>query len=346
MKYLEQLAKDVDELLKCPICLDQIKQPKSLPCQHSFCLDPCLENMKKRESANLYTIECPLCRKKARFPNVQAIKKLPDNLYLKNLLESRKNAQKQMEKESPLYMTIRIVTEDQFHGHQGNDLYDPTEITYQEFRVRKHDSLRDVINLLSEKFGKNPEQLRLWPVIHRSYQALRPTFIDYDFDILKHVFEVADRCDPFTIFLEITSPWFVQTSLPPFDKLKDVLLFFKYYDPAEEKIIYMGHMYIKITAKLSSVIPTLISRAKLPFGTILDFYEEIRPNFLEKIEDLEKTLEDDLEELMDGDIIVFEKATNEGIYRLPSCKNYFLMQHGKFVLPCSCSMSPKKENNA
>ena len=86
------------------------------------------------------------------------------------------------------------------------------EITYQEFRVRKHDSLRDVINLLSEKFGKNPEQLRLWPVIHRSYQALRPTFIDYDFDILKHVFEVADRCDSFTIYLEITSPWFASNA--------------------------------------------------------------------------------------------------------------------------------------
>ena len=326
MAHLEQLAKDVDELLKCPICLDQIKQPKSLPCQHSFCLDPCLKNMKKRyQSANLYTIECPLCRKKAKFPNVQTIKKLPDSLYLKNLLESRKNAQKQMEKESPLYMTIRIVTEDQFHGHQGNDLYDPNEITYQEFRVRKHDSLIDIINLLSEKFGKNPEQLRLWPMIHRTNQTLRPTLIDYDSDILKHVFEVADRFDPFTILLEITSPWFVtvQTSLPPFDKLKDVLLFFKYYDPAEEKIIYMGHMYIKITAKLSSLVPTLISRAKLPLGTILDFYEEIRPNFLEKIEDLEKSLEYGLEDLMDGDIIVFQKATDRGIYRLPSCKNYF-----------------------
>ena len=57
---------------------------------------------------------------------------------------------------------------------------------------------------------------------------------------------------------------------------------------------------------------TLISRAKLPLGTIIDFYEEIRPNFLEKIEDLEKSLEYGLEELMDGDIIVFQKATDGG----------------------------------
>ena len=139
MAYLEQLAKDVDKLLECPICLEQIKQPKSLPCQHSFCFDPCIKKMAKWENG-LYTIVCALCRKNAYV--AEALNKLPDNLDLKNLLESRKNAQNQMEMESPLYMTIRIVYEDQFHGHQGYDLYDPNAITYQEFRVKKQDSLR------------------------------------------------------------------------------------------------------------------------------------------------------------------------------------------------------------
>ena len=87
-----------------------------------------------------------------------------------------------------------------------------------------------------------------------------------------------------------------------------MLIFFKYYDPAEEKIIYMGHMIIAITLSCSRFVPDLISRAKLPPGTPLSLYEERQPNYLEKIENLEKPLELSLE-LMDGDIIVFQKAT-------------------------------------
>lgn len=82
-------------------------------------------------------------------------------------------------------------------------------------------------------------------------------------------------------------------------------------------------MYVGITAKMSSVVPDLVQRASLPAGTPLAIYEEIRPNYLEKVDDLEKPLEHVLEELMDGDIIVFQKATADGNYRLPTCHDYF-----------------------
>jgi len=149
---------------------------------------------------------------------------------------------------------------------------------------------------------------------HRTNQTLRPTLVDHDTDITKPVFEVADNTNPWTIFLEIGTPE-VSGPLPAFDKLQDVMLFFKYYDPAKEKIYYMGHMYVGITAKMSSVVPDLVQRASLPAGTPLAIYEEIRPNYLEKVDDLEKPLEHVLEELMDGDIIVFQKATADGNYR-------------------------------
>ena len=62
-------------------------------------------------------------------------------------------------------------------------------------------------------------------------------------------------------------------------------------------------------------------------GTNLLLYEEIKPNMLEKIEDLDKPLEHVLEELMDGDIIVFQKdlGSQERMqqYRLPTAREYF-----------------------
>ena len=39
-------AKAIEELLKCTICLEQFKNPKMLPCQHTFC-GYCLQNLVK-----------------------------------------------------------------------------------------------------------------------------------------------------------------------------------------------------------------------------------------------------------------------------------------------------------
>ena len=37
-------AKAIEELLECTICLEQFKNPKMLPCQHTFC-ENCLQNL-------------------------------------------------------------------------------------------------------------------------------------------------------------------------------------------------------------------------------------------------------------------------------------------------------------
>ncbi|OWF54248.1 tripartite motif-containing protein 2-like isoform X3 [Mizuhopecten yessoensis] len=53
-------------LLECPICLEQLRQPKSLPCLHSFCLE-CLGSYITKElsgkMASVSSFSCPVCRK-------------------------------------------------------------------------------------------------------------------------------------------------------------------------------------------------------------------------------------------------------------------------------------------
>merc|ERR1719203_1972090 len=140
-------------------------------------------------------------------------------------------------------------------------------------------------------------------------------------DLTKPIFEVAESFNPWTVFLEISKR--KNLALPTFDKDRDAMLFFKYYEPEKEKVYYMGHMRVGITTKLSDIVPDLVKRANLPAGTTLAIYEEIKPNMLEKVEDLDKPLEHVLEELMDGDILVFQKKTAEANYRLPTCRDYF-----------------------
>ena len=117
-----------------------------------------------------------------------------------------------------------------------------------------------------------------------------------------------------TVFLEMGGPASFRADgrLEPFDKDQDVMLFFKYYDPRRERIHCAGHMYVPITAKLSSCLAELRRRASLPPDAELSLFEEIKPNMLEKIEEHDKPLEHVLEELMDGDIIVYQRDVKSG----------------------------------
>ena len=50
-----------DQLLTCCICLDRYRNPKLLPCQHSYCMEPCMEGLvdyvKRQASRTVRTID-------------------------------------------------------------------------------------------------------------------------------------------------------------------------------------------------------------------------------------------------------------------------------------------------
>jgi len=115
-------------------------------------------------------------------------------------------------------------------------------------------------------FCKKKVKCIIW-FISPILQTLRPTLVDLEADLDRPIVDVADTVSPWTVFLEMSNPETPDVGLPNFDKDSDVMLFFKYYDPAKEKIYYMGHMYVSITSKVSNMIPELARRANLPANT-------------------------------------------------------------------------------
>ena len=88
------------------------------------------------------------------------------------------------------------------------------------------------------------------------------------------------------------------------------------------------NLYLAITTKLNTVVPKLCELASIPLDSQLMLWEEIKPNMLERIEDVGQPLEHILEELMDGDIIVFQGHN----YELPTARDYFRDLFYKVVL--------------
>lgn len=87
---------------------------------------------------------------------------------------------------------------------------------------------------------------------------------------------------------------------------------------------FIEYLYILLIINFAEeLIPILNERAGFPPDTELALYEEIKPNLVEKIDNLTEPLEKVLEELMDGDIIVFQKEGDNEMYELPTCREYF-----------------------
>ncbi|KAH6943427.1 hypothetical protein HPB50_021659 [Hyalomma asiaticum] len=221
-------------------------------------------------------------------------------------------------------MGVQVLTEDNFTGHQGNDLYDPEKATYRNFKVKKLATLRELLELVAEQMGYPLQGIRPWAITYRSNQTFRPAAIDLDADMNKTVIDLSENLNPWTLFMETIAPDQNIDRLPDFDKETDVLLFFKMYDPRLKQIAYCGHVYMPIVAKAKELLPLLNKRAGFPADTELVLYEEVKPNIVDRIEDLELPLEKVLEELMDGDIIVFQRLDlNVEEYELPTVKDYF-----------------------
>ena len=77
-------AKDVVKMatdnLSCPVCYQLFKNPKYLPCHHSYC-EQCLEKMQVQSK-----IICPKCRKKTIVPP-GGVKDLDNNFFINRLVD-------------------------------------------------------------------------------------------------------------------------------------------------------------------------------------------------------------------------------------------------------------------
>ncbi|RWS24472.1 ubiquitin carboxyl-terminal hydrolase 7-like protein, partial [Leptotrombidium deliense] len=251
---------------------------------------------------------------------------IPEQLVERLQEEKRQEALRRKERnEAHLYMNIHAFTEDSFMGHKGNDLYDVEKTNYKIFKVKRNATFKETLELIAEQMKYPVTGIRMWPIISRANETMRPSSIDFDTEQNRPISEVCENQSAWSVFLELIEPDSGMKSLPVIDKENDVLLFFKVYDPKNKFISYCGHTHISTSAKTRDIIPILNKKAGFPIDTPLELYEEVKPNMVERIEDNDQPLNKVLEELMDGDIIVFQRADlNLGPdCELPTVKDYF-----------------------
>ena len=77
----KSLAEQISEELTCPICIHRLKDPKVLPCLHTFCKECLVAATRGKTDAT-----CPKCRESHPLPE-GGVDKLPTNFAANSLLE-------------------------------------------------------------------------------------------------------------------------------------------------------------------------------------------------------------------------------------------------------------------
>jgi len=86
-RYCATLATSVkNEIITCPVCFKDLKDPRLLPCLHSFCL-VCLQGHCKDNCAG-DEVECPLCRMPFNIPD-NGPDGLKVSVFLQNLADAK-----------------------------------------------------------------------------------------------------------------------------------------------------------------------------------------------------------------------------------------------------------------
>jgi len=79
-------AKQLDDIMDCPICTEMYTDPRVLPCGHTFCLKCIQEWSKDKQPGD--QLACPLCRKEFAVPG-SGVEDLPKNFFVANFLQMK-----------------------------------------------------------------------------------------------------------------------------------------------------------------------------------------------------------------------------------------------------------------
>ena len=84
---VQQLFKNLRKEAECPLCLETVNEPKTLPCLHSFCL-LCLDKHAAYARRQLQTtIKCPVCLTCFPIPEGDTFGGLPTSFHLNRLVD-------------------------------------------------------------------------------------------------------------------------------------------------------------------------------------------------------------------------------------------------------------------
>src|SRR6218665_1932483 len=89
---VEKAAKQLGEITECSICMSAFKDPRMLPCIHTFCFECLKRTAEAGQKKPGDVMPCPLCRKDFIIPE-DGMNGVQKHFFMENLLEFKTTLQ-------------------------------------------------------------------------------------------------------------------------------------------------------------------------------------------------------------------------------------------------------------
>nr|XP_023929858.1 ubiquitin carboxyl-terminal hydrolase 12-like isoform X3 [Quercus suber] len=255
---------------------------------------------------------------------------IAEHLRIRLKKEQEEKEQKRKEKaEAHLYTIIKVARNEDLLEQIGRDIYfdlvDHDKV--HSFRIEKQISF----NLFKEEVAKElgiPMQFqRFWLWAKRqnhTYRPKRPLTPQEEAQSVGQLGEVSNKANnaELKLFLEVELG---QPVPPPKRTKRDILLFFKLYDPSKEELRYVGRLFVKGSGKPVKILAKLNEMAGFSADEEIELYEEIKFEPAIMCECIDKKMTFHASQLEDGDIVCFQKSPQVGSsdqYRYPDVPSF------------------------
>lgn len=154
------------------------------------------------------------------------------------------------------------------------------------------------------------------------------------------------KVDELKLFLEVERGLDLCPTAPLNIGEDGILLFFKLYDPEREELRYAGRLFVDCTDKPSEILTKLNKFAGYDPDEEIELYEEIRFEPKVKCFPVEKKLTFEDNELDNGDIICFQKASaidTKKHIRYPNVLSYMEYVYNRQVPFCPSDIESEDE---
>ncbi|KAF9642388.1 cysteine proteinase [Thelephora ganbajun] len=249
------------------------------------------------------------------------------------------------EKDTPQrlgYLTVKVITDVTFSLHQGFDLAAFDERNgplsdLQTFHVLEGETYNTFKSRVTQHFGYPENQTRLWVLINRWDETVRPKSYIPENEPSLTVEMIRNNMAPKRGDLRL----YLET-------LSDLS---KHFDTISQSLFGIDRIHIPRTSKVSDLIPIINEKMRWTPGTPLKLYEEVRPGRIDPImQRMKYTL--DVSGIRDGSIICFQleisdeevrDLESQGLYSNPP--QFYAFLQSRVTEPDKGKESPVKPRN-
>lgn len=171
--------------------------------------------------------------------------------------------------EQHLYLSVGIVTEENFKAYQGFDLInweaDPNSPSSPKtHRILRTMTVSEFAKSLAEDEGFPPGHVRLWVMVNRQNKTVRPDqpLTDPNMTIDEAYSKHGSRDKNFRLWLE--TAYEVKDGKPIWPDMQPqtsnnipALVFLKHFDTENQTLLGVGHVYARKQSKVADMVPLI-----------------------------------------------------------------------------------------